>query len=78
METKVLSYTNRKKMNRGVKKMTRAGWAVRDISEHREQAGPSSCAVLILALLTFGIALLLLLGTRRTVYTVTFERNRNE
>lgn len=78
METTVRTYKNSKRMEKDIVRMARDGWSVRDISEHREQAGGSSCGVLVLALLTFGIALLLLLVTRRTVYTVTFERNRNE
>ena len=75
METKVKTYKNMRKMERDVVKMGRAGWAVRDISEHREQSAGGTLGVLILALLTFGIALILLLLTRRTVYTVTYVRS---
>ena len=70
----VKTYTNRGQMERGVKRMTDAGWLVSNVSEHREQKANMTFAILILALLTFGIALLFLLAARRTVYTVTFAR----
>ncbi len=73
-ETAVKTYTNRRQMEKGVKRMTDAGWLVSNVSEHREQKANMTFAILILALLTFGIALLFLLAARRTVYTVTFER----
>ncbi len=75
METKVKTYKNMRKMERDVVSMGRAGWAVRDISEHREQTGTATCGILVLALLTFGIALILLLLARRTIYTVTYVRS---
>ena len=70
----VKTYTNRGQMERGVERMTDAGWLVSDMSEHREQKANMTFAILILALITFGIVLLFLLAARRTVYTVTFER----
>ena len=70
----VKTYTNRRQMENGVTRMTDAGWLVSNVSEHREQKANMTFAILILALLTFGIALLFLLAARRTVYTVTFER----
>jgi hypothetical protein len=75
METRVKTYKNKRKMERDVIAMTREGWAVSNISEHREQTGGATCGVILLALLTFGIALFLLLLARRTVYTVTYTRS---
>jgi hypothetical protein len=75
METKVKTYKNMRKMERDVVKMGRAGWAVRDISEHREQSASGTCGVLILTILTLGLALVLLLLARKTIYTVTYVRS---
>lgn len=77
-ETTVRTYTNRGQMERGVRSMMRQNWLVSNVSEHREQKANMTLAILILALLTFGIALLFLLAARRTVYTVTFERGEEE
>ena len=71
----VKTYTNRKQMNRGVKRMTDAGWLVSNVSEHREQKAHMTIVILLLAITIIGLLLLpFLLLARRTVYTVTFAR----
>lgn len=74
VETMVRTYRSEKQMQRDQRRLAGYGWQVRSISQHREQKGTMTCGVILLAILTFGVALLLLLAARRTVYTVTYER----
>jgi hypothetical protein len=74
VETMVRTYRSEKQMQSDQKYLARAGWQVRSIAQHREQKGSMTCGIILLAILTFGVALLLLLAARRTVYTVTYER----